>query len=83
MGLVIYIHIFFNGSFKNLILTGEYENQDCSHIDRGGLSLMLRGNGRILEGFFSSYVDNDHRMAPFKCILKRHNKNTNTTIDEI
>lgn len=70
------IHTYsFIGSFKNLILTGEYENQDCSHIDRGSLSLMLRKNGRNLEGFFSSYVDGDHNMAPFKCVLKRQDRN--------
>lgn len=70
------IHTYrFSGSFKNLILTGEYENQDCVHIDRGSLSLMLRENGRSLEGFFSSYADSDHRMAPFKCVLKRQNRN--------
>lgn len=70
------IHTYrFTGSFKNLILTGEYENQDCAHIDRGGLSLMLRENGRRLEGFFSSYADSEHRMAPFKCVLKRQNNN--------
>lgn len=62
------------GSFKNLILTGEYENDDCSNIDRGSLSLMLRGNGNKLEGFFSSYSDHEHHMAPFKCVLKRHLK---------
>jgi hypothetical protein len=62
------------GSFKNLILTGEYENQDCAHIDRGSLSLMLRENGRSLEGFFSSYDDGEHNMAPFKCVLKRQNR---------
>lgn len=70
------IHTYsFVGSFKNLILTGEYENQDCSHIDRGSLSLMLRKNGRNLEGFFSSYVDGEHNMAPFKCVLKRQGRN--------
>lgn len=70
------IHTYsFIGSFKNLILTGQYENQDCSHIDRGSLSLMLRRNGRNLEGFFSSYADGDHKMAPFKCVLKRQDRN--------
>ncbi|GAB4125764.1 MAG: hypothetical protein Tsb0027_24930 [Wenzhouxiangellaceae bacterium] len=62
------------GSFKNLILTGEYENDDHSNIDRGSLSLMLRENGNVLEGFFASYADGEHQMAPFKCILKRHVK---------
>lgn len=72
------IHTYgFKGSFKNLILTGEYENQDSAHIDRGSLSLMLRENGRSLEGFFSSYADGDHAMAPFKCVLKRQDRNSN------
>lgn len=72
------IHTYrFTGSFKNLILTGEYENEDCAHIDRGSLSLMLRENGRSLEGFFSSYADGDHHMAPFKCVLKRQNRSAN------
>jgi hypothetical protein len=72
------IHTYgFTGSFKNLILTGEYENQDCAHIDRGSLSLMLRRNGDSLEGFFSSYDDGEHNMAPFKCVLKRQGRSTN------
>lgn len=71
------IHTYgFSGSFKNLILTGEYENEDCAHIDRGSLSLMLRENGRSLEGFFSSYADGEHHMAPFKCVLKRQNRSS-------
>jgi hypothetical protein len=72
------IHTYgFTGSFKNLILTGEYENQDCAHIDRGSLSLMLRKNGGSLEGFFSSYDDGEHNMAPFKCVLKRQGRSIN------
>ncbi len=62
------------GSFKNLILTGEYENEDGTHIDRGSLSLMLLNNGKTLEGFFSSYADSDHRVAPFKCLLNRQHR---------
>lgn len=62
------------GSFKNLILTAEYENDDRTNIDRGSLSLMLRENGFKLEGFFASYADFDHHMASFKCLLKRHIK---------
>ena len=71
------------GSFKNLILTGEYENQDCAHIDRGSLSLMLRRNGRILDGFFSSYADEVHRMRPYKCILKRQTTDMNNEETEV
>lgn len=73
------IHTYgFSGSFKNLILTCEYENQDCANIDRGSLSLMLRENGRSLVGFFSSYDDGEHNMAPFKCVLKRQDRNSNS-----
>jgi len=63
-----------SGSFKNLILTGVYENDDRSHIDRGSLSLMLKNNGSKLEGFFSSYADQDHCTVPFKCVLNRQVK---------
>jgi hypothetical protein len=75
------------GSFKNLILTGEYENNHSGHIDRGSLSLMLVKNGREFRGFFSSYADSDHKIVPFRCVLKRHgmdqesetyNKSSNT-----
>lgn len=60
------------GSFKNLILTGEYENNHSGHIDRGSLSLMLVKNGREFRGFFSSYADSSHKIVPFRCVLKRH-----------
>ncbi|OCH29009.1 hypothetical protein A6E12_08310 [Aliivibrio fischeri] len=63
-----------SGSFKNLILTGVYENDDRSHIDRGSLSLMLKNNGSNLEGFFSSYADQEHCTMPFKCMLTRQTK---------
>ncbi|WP_422380609.1 hypothetical protein [Marinicellulosiphila megalodicopiae] len=60
------------GSFKNLILTGEYENNHSGHIDRGSLSLMLVKNGREFRGFFSSYADSEHKIVPFRCVLRRH-----------
>lgn len=75
------------GYFKNLILTGEYENNHSGHIDRGSLSLMLVKNGREFRGFFSSYADSSHKIVPFRCVLKRHgmdqesetyNKSSNT-----
>lgn len=75
------------GSFKNLILTGEYENNHSGHIDRGSLSLMLVRNGREFRGFFSSYADSSHKIVPFRCVLRRHgmdqesetyNKSSNT-----
>lgn len=59
------------GSFKNLILTGEYENKHSGYIDRGSLSLMLVKNGNELKGFFASYSDNNHEIKPFRCVLTR------------
>lgn len=65
-----------NGSFRNLILSGQYENLDERNIDRGSFSLMLRNNGKKFEGFFSSYGDNTHSIHPFRCILKRHGESS-------
>lgn len=62
------------GSFKNLIFTGQYENESNEHIDRGSFSLMLVRNGKKMEGFFASYGDDEHRIFPFKCILNRHSE---------
>ncbi len=59
------------GSFKNLIVSAEYESRSAEHIDRGSLSLMLESNGQKLRGFFSSYEDNENRILPFRCILFR------------
>lgn len=61
------------GTFKNLILTANYESTSENHIDRGALSLMLIKNGEVLEGFFSSYNDSEHRMSPMKCYLTKRN----------
>ncbi|MDM1042464.1 MULTISPECIES: hypothetical protein [Empedobacter] len=66
-----------NGTFKNLILTASYESSSENHIDRGALSLMLIQNGNLLEGFFSSYNDNDHCMSPMKCYLYKRSSRTN------
>lgn len=63
-----------NGSFKNLILAGCYETCSRDHIDRGALSLMLKNNGKVFEGFFSSYSDNNHKVTPMQCILKKRNQ---------
>lgn len=63
-----------SGSFKNLILAGCYETCSRDHIDRGALSLMLKNNGKVFEGFFSSYSDNRHRISPMQCILKKKNQ---------
>lgn len=59
------------GSFKNLIMCGAYENENRQNIDRGSFSLMLRGNGDRFEGFFASYADNKHKIHPFRCVIQR------------
>lgn len=66
------------GTFKNLILTATYESISKDHIDRGALSLMLLKNGEILEGFFSSYGDGNHRITPMRCVLTKRNKINDT-----
>lgn len=62
------------GSFKNLIFAGCYETCSRDHIDRGALSLMLKNNGKVFEGFFSSYSDNQHKVTPMQCVLKKRNQ---------
>jgi hypothetical protein len=61
-----------NGTFKNLILCGSYENENPQNIDRGSFSLMLKENGLKLEGFFASYTESGESIHPFKCELKRN-----------
>lgn len=63
-----------SGSFKNLILAGCYETCSRDHIDRGALSLMLKNNGKVFEGFFSSYSDSQHKVTPMQCVLKKKNQ---------
>lgn len=62
------------GTFKNLILAGSYETCSRDHIDRGALSLMLKNNGKVFSGFFSSYSDKDNKIVPMQCILKKKNQ---------
>jgi len=63
-----------SGTFKNLILSGCYETCSKDHIDRGALSLMLKNNGKVFEGFFSSYSDYEHKITPMQCVLKKKNQ---------
>lgn len=62
------------GTFKNLILAGCYETCSRDHIDRGALSLMLKNNGKVFSGFFSSYSDEGNKIVPMQCILKKKNQ---------
>lgn len=73
------VHTYFvEGTFRNLILCGRYENENPQNIDRGSFSLMLKENGARFEGFFASYVDEKHKIHPFRCILKRNNLGGNS-----
>jgi hypothetical protein len=67
------VHTYFiEGNFRNLIVSGCYENENRQNIDRGSFSLMLRSNGEKFEGFFASYADQEHKIRPFSCVLKRN-----------
>lgn len=48
----------FRGSFKNLIITAEYWNQDNAKLDRGTFTLMVTGRGSTLEGMYSWFEGN-------------------------
>ncbi len=61
--------------FKNLILSGTYETNETSIIDRGSFTLIAIQNGTVLKGFFSAYENNSHSIRPFYCLLKRETKN--------
>lgn len=61
------------GEFRNLIAAGCYDNDNTSSLDRGSYSMMLIENGKKLEGYFSAYADEDHRIRPMKCILVKKN----------
>lgn len=54
----------FDGTFRNLILTGTYVANDTTALDRGSISLMLMANGEKLLGCSSTYYDPEHRIIP-------------------
>jgi hypothetical protein len=59
------------GEFRNLILACVYDTETKEDIDRGSCALMLKNNGKRLEGFFSSYSDTEHNISPVRCLLKK------------
>jgi hypothetical protein len=66
------VHTYYiDGTFKNLMLCGRYENENPQNIDRGSFSLMLKENGSKFEGFFASYSEKGEEIYPFRCELKR------------
>jgi hypothetical protein len=58
----------FEGTFRNLILTGTYTASNPSQLDRGTFALMLANNGRTLLGATSYYVDGGYevRSVPYR-----------------
>jgi hypothetical protein len=75
------VHTYYvTGTFRNLILCGRYENENPQNIDRGSFSLMLKANGGRFEGFFASYADEEHKIHPFRCILKRSPAGSNGAV---
>lgn len=61
----------FNGTFKNLILTGSYSAVNQRSLDRGSFAVMLKNNGQTLEGHAIYYVDEDSDMSSARCTWKR------------
>ena len=56
-------HYMLEGTFKNLILTAAYESTDKSEIERGTITLMLKNNGRCLNGYLVALSDEDHDLS--------------------
>jgi len=46
----------FDGEFKNLILTARYWTKRQSTLSRGTFTLMLRDEGKTLEGYYAGYL---------------------------
>ncbi len=60
-----------NGTFKNLILTATYSAKDRQSLDRGSYTLMLKNNGKAMEGHSSFYEDDKGLIETGPCIWKR------------
>jgi hypothetical protein len=54
------------GTFKNLILTGTYESTDTNEIERGTISLMLKHNGKCLNGHLVALSDEAHELRSLR-----------------
>lgn len=57
----------FDGTFKNLILTGSYSALQQRSLDRGTISVMLKNNGERFEGHSVFYADECHEMRSERC----------------
>jgi len=63
----------FSGTFKNLILTGEYSSANRAALDRGTFSVMLSNNGNSFSGFSSFYHDSKNGMGSEECKWDKQN----------
>jgi hypothetical protein len=50
----------FEGTFRNLILTGTYSTTEQSRLARGTLTLMLLNNGDVMDGSAAVYSPTKH-----------------------
>lgn len=63
----------FNGVFRNLLLTANYEPESASSLDRGTISLMLINNGDLFKGVMAIYEDVSHSVKPVYVSMVREN----------
>jgi len=59
------------GLFKNLLLTLSYSAMDRASLDRGTYTLILRDNGRKLEGASAFYEDGTNSIDKQACDWER------------
>ncbi|WP_348731822.1 hypothetical protein [Rheinheimera texasensis] len=59
------------GSLRNLILSGVFESESRSMLERGSISLVLANNGSALVGYLLVYSDDEHVISPMKIECKR------------
>jgi len=60
-----------SGTFKNLILTVTYSAKDRESLDRGSYTLMLKNNGKTMEGHSVFYEDDMNEIVTGPCVWKR------------
>ena len=61
----------FEGEFRNLILTATYKNRSKNTLDRGTMTLMLKDNGKKLEGYCCFYNDKMHEVVSTDYVWSR------------
>jgi hypothetical protein len=64
----------FNGELRNLTLSCIYSSNDPTRIENGAFSLMLKDDGRSLEGCLSLLDDMQNRIISYSLKWNRVNK---------